>query len=114
MLARIHHIRRLAQAALGGAFKAPVTDFQLPASKKKFWRSGSATRSSRRAARRAGRSDGVLGEVADSETLGELIVRETLATELTRVKESAAPSLAHVKADVIDKERVTTTLEPVS
>jgi isoleucyl-tRNA synthetase len=57
--------------------------------------------------------DGVLGEVADSETLGDLIVRETLATELTRVKESAAPSLAHVKADVIDKERVTIALEPV-
>jgi isoleucyl-tRNA synthetase len=58
--------------------------------------------------------DGVLGEVADSETLSELIVRETLASELTRVKESAAPRLAHVKADVIDKERVTIALEPVS
>jgi isoleucyl-tRNA synthetase len=57
--------------------------------------------------------DGVLGEVAESETLSELIVRETLATELTRVREGAAPQLAHVKADVIDKEPVTIALEPV-
>jgi isoleucyl-tRNA synthetase len=57
--------------------------------------------------------DGMLGEVADSEILGDLIVRETLATELTRVKESAAPRLAHVKADVIDKEPVTIALEAV-
>jgi isoleucyl-tRNA synthetase len=58
--------------------------------------------------------DGVLGEVADSETLGELIARETLAIELSRVKESAQPRLAHTKADVIDKEPVTIALEPVS
>jgi isoleucyl-tRNA synthetase len=56
--------------------------------------------------------DGVLGEVADSETLGELIARETLAVSYTRVKESAAPKLAHVKADTIEKERVVIALEP--
>ncbi|HEX6242570.1 MAG TPA: class I tRNA ligase family protein, partial [Polyangiales bacterium] len=56
--------------------------------------------------------DGVLGEVADSETLGELIARETLAVDLTRVRESAAPQLAHVKSDTIEKERVVIALEP--
>jgi isoleucyl-tRNA synthetase len=57
--------------------------------------------------------DGRLGEVVDSETLSELIARETLATSIERVRESAAPKLAHVKEDVIDKERVLIALEPV-
>ena len=57
--------------------------------------------------------DGVLGEVADSETLSELIARETLAVEVERVRESAKPHLLHVKEDVIDKERVIIALEPV-
>jgi isoleucyl-tRNA synthetase len=57
--------------------------------------------------------DGVLGEVADSETLSELIARETLAVELTRVRENVAPKLAHVKSDSIEKERVTIALEAV-
>jgi isoleucyl-tRNA synthetase len=56
--------------------------------------------------------DGVLGEVADSETLSELIARETLAVELTRVRENVAPKLQHVKSDSIEKERVTIALEP--
>jgi len=58
--------------------------------------------------------DGVLGEVADSETLSELIARETLAVELIRVRESAAPKLAHVKSDTIERERVVIALEPAS
>ncbi|HEX5656982.1 MAG TPA: isoleucine--tRNA ligase [Polyangiales bacterium] len=57
--------------------------------------------------------DGRLGEVVDSETLSELIARETLATSITRVRESAAPALKHVKEDVIEKERVVIALEPV-
>jgi isoleucyl-tRNA synthetase len=57
--------------------------------------------------------DGVLGEVADSETLGELIARETLAVELRRVKENVTPKLQHVKSDSIEKERVTIALEAV-
>ena len=54
--------------------------------------------------------DGVLGEVADSETLSELIARETLAREIEHVRESAASAvmgeLSYVKEDVIDRERV--------
>jgi isoleucyl-tRNA synthetase len=57
--------------------------------------------------------DGVLGEVADSETLSELIARETLASSVEHVRESAAPRLAHVKEDAIDKERVIIALEAV-
>ncbi|HEY6879376.1 MAG TPA: DUF5915 domain-containing protein, partial [Polyangiales bacterium] len=56
--------------------------------------------------------DGRLGEVVDSETLSELIARETLATSIERVRESAAPKLSHVKEDVIEKERVVIALEP--
>ena len=57
--------------------------------------------------------DGVLGEVADSETLSELICRETLAVELKRVQEGVLPRLAHEKSDVIDKEPVVIGLEAV-
>jgi isoleucyl-tRNA synthetase len=57
--------------------------------------------------------DGTLGEVADSETLSELIARETLAVEVVHVRESAMPELVHVKEDKIDKERVIIALEPV-
>jgi isoleucyl-tRNA synthetase len=56
--------------------------------------------------------DGRLGEVVDSETLSELIARETLAASIERVRESAAPKLAHVKEDVIEKERIVIALEP--
>jgi isoleucyl-tRNA synthetase len=57
--------------------------------------------------------DGVLGEVADSETLSEIIARETLAVSVERVKESAAPELPHVKKDTIDKETVIIALAPL-
>jgi isoleucyl-tRNA synthetase len=57
--------------------------------------------------------DGVLAEVADSETLSELIARETLAVSLVRVREHAAPKLLHVKEDAIDRERVIIALEAV-
>jgi isoleucyl-tRNA synthetase len=59
-------------------------------------------------------ADGVLGEVADSESLSELIARETLAVSVERVRESAKPHLLFVKEDVIDKERVIIALEPVA
>jgi len=60
-------------------------------------------------------SDGVLGEVAESETLSELIARETLAVSVEHVRESAVSSLAlaHVKEDSIEKERVVIALEAV-
>jgi isoleucyl-tRNA synthetase len=57
--------------------------------------------------------DGVLAEVADSETLSELIARETLAVSLVRVPEHAARELLHVKEDAIDRERVIIALEAV-
>lgn len=57
--------------------------------------------------------DGVLGEVADSETLSELIARETLAVSVERVRENAAPDWPHRKADTIDGERVVIALEAV-
>jgi isoleucyl-tRNA synthetase len=57
--------------------------------------------------------DGVLGEVANSESLGEIIARETLAVEVEHVKESAAPRLKHVKRDTIEGEQVVIALEPV-
>jgi isoleucyl-tRNA synthetase len=57
--------------------------------------------------------DGVLGEVANSESLSEIIARETLAVEVEHVKESAAPKLKHVKSDVIEGENVIIALEPV-
>ena len=61
--------------------------------------------------------DGVLGEVADSESLSELIARETLATEVEHVRESARDAVTggmpHVKEDVIDREKVTIAIEPV-
>ncbi|MDB4976241.1 MAG: isoleucyl-tRNA synthetase, partial [Myxococcaceae bacterium] len=57
--------------------------------------------------------DGVLGEVADSETLRELLARETLALSVERVPQSVRPQLAHVKEDTIDREKVTIALEPV-
>ncbi len=57
--------------------------------------------------------DGVLGEVAESETLSELIAHETLAVEVERVRESAAPDWAHKKADSIDGEKVVIALQPV-
>jgi isoleucyl-tRNA synthetase len=56
--------------------------------------------------------DGVLGEVAESETLSELIARETLAVEVERVRESAAPNWEHQKADTIDGEKVVIALKP--
>ena len=56
--------------------------------------------------------DGVLGEVANSESLSEIIARETLALEVEHVKESAAPKLKHVKSDVIEGEKVIIALEP--
>jgi isoleucyl-tRNA synthetase len=56
--------------------------------------------------------DGVLGEVADSETLGELIARETLAVDIERVRESAAPDWPHQKVDAIDGERVVIAIAP--
>ncbi len=56
--------------------------------------------------------DGVLGEVADSETLSELIARETLAVQIERVRESAAPSWEHQKSDSIEGERLVIALEP--
>jgi isoleucyl-tRNA synthetase len=56
--------------------------------------------------------DGVLGEVANSESLSEIIARETLAVEVEHVKESAAPKLKHVKSDVIEGEKVIIALEP--
>jgi hypothetical protein len=54
----------------------------------------------------------VLAEVADSETLSELIARETLAVSLERVTFAAAPKLAHLKEDTIDRERVVIAIEP--
>ncbi len=60
--------------------------------------------------------DGVLGEVADSETLSELVARETLALEVEHVRESAASAamagLPHVKEDTIDRERVIIGIAP--
>jgi isoleucyl-tRNA synthetase len=60
--------------------------------------------------------DGVLGEVADSESLGELITRETLATALEHVRESAIDDvkqrMPHVKEDVIEREKVVIALAP--
>jgi hypothetical protein len=44
--------------------------------------------------------------------LSELIARETLAVELTRVRENVTPKLLHVKSDSIEKERVVIALEP--
>lgn len=57
--------------------------------------------------------DGVLGEVADSETLSELIARETLAERIERVPENAAPSWEHQKSDTIEGERIVIALQPV-
>jgi isoleucyl-tRNA synthetase len=61
--------------------------------------------------------DGVLGEVADSETLSELIARETLTSELEHVRESAREDVIarmdHVKEDVIERERILIALSAV-
>jgi isoleucyl-tRNA synthetase len=57
--------------------------------------------------------DGVLGEVAESETLSELIANETLAVEVERVRESAAPDWKHKKVDSIDGEKIVIALEPI-
>ncbi len=58
--------------------------------------------------------DGVLGQVASSETLTEIIARETLAVSVEHVKEGAAPALAFSKEDTIEKERVIISIAPVA
>ncbi|MET0385371.1 MAG: isoleucine--tRNA ligase [Polyangiales bacterium] len=58
--------------------------------------------------------DGALANMLANDTLRELIARETLAQELTRVATGSKLTLAHQKEDTIEREPLVIALEPVA